>query len=178
MIVIYSSHGMITTIIYNLLIMEGKQILGIEENLFANALKVVGGLYKEKRTGWVRRGVKNPETVGEHIDALIVLAKRVCAIRKELNQQKLERMLQIHDWPEYKTGDIVTFTHDPEKRERMLKDKKYKEEVAMDSICEKLGLEGVQILELWKEYEGGKHPKHKSQSSWINCKRCYKLGSL
>lgn len=124
MIVICSSHVIITAIIYNLLIMEQKQVSGIEENLFANALKVVDGLYKEKRTGWVKRGVKNPETVGEHTDALIVLAKKVCAIKKDLNQTKLERMLQIHDWPEYKTGDIVTYTHDAEQRQRLLTDKR------------------------------------------------------
>jgi putative hydrolase of HD superfamily len=125
------------------------------------AAKVIEGLHAIPRTGWVRRGVENPETVGEHSDALVDLAQKVCETRPELNQEKLERMVRVHDWPEYRTGDIVTVTPDAEERARLLKDKFALETAALESICSEMGPEGAEILALWHEFEAGVTPEAK-----------------
>ncbi|MDD4333145.1 MAG: HD domain-containing protein [Patescibacteria group bacterium] len=136
-----------------------EKIFGIKEEVFDRALKVVDGLFKLSRTGWVRRGVKNPETVGEHSDSLVALADKVCQVRKELDEKKLKRMLQIHDWPENLIGDIVTANADKNIRQKMLQDKYANEITALTIVCSKLGPEGQIILDLWKEFEEGKTPE-------------------
>lgn len=139
--------------------MGENKIFGIEEEYFNNALKSVSGLYEIPRTGWVNRGVENPETVGQHTEALIDMAKRVCEINKDLDQKKLERMLQIHDWAENDTGDIVTAEYEGEERKKKEIAKYEKEIKALEKICSKLGIEGEVILSLWKEFEEGKTPE-------------------
>jgi len=130
--------------------------LPVKEKNFDNASKVVKGLYDIERTGWVKRGVENPETVGDHIDALISLGEEIADKIPELDKNKFLRMLQIHDWPEHIVGDIVTATVGVEKRKEAEDDKIKKELVAMKNICADLGEEGEEILALWLEYEEGK----------------------
>ncbi len=117
------------------------------------ALEVIEGLYKINRTGWIDRGVKNPETVGEHIDELINMAQRLFP-----NIPGLTRMIKIHDWPEYdkKVGDRRTDKYCPRKHRYTKEEKKAAELKAMKKICLKLGPYGDSILELWLEYEEGK----------------------
>lgn len=139
--------------------MEGKMehwSLPVEEKHFDNALEVVRGLYDIKRTGWIKRGVENPETVGEHTDALIAIGEEVCDKVPELDRTKLLRMLQIHDWPEVIVGDMVTATVTADQRQKVEAEKFSKELEAMKKICANLGEEGEKNLALWMEYEEGK----------------------
>ncbi|MBI5622115.1 HD domain-containing protein [Candidatus Falkowbacteria bacterium] len=123
--------------------------LPIAEKQFDNAAAVVAGLYTIPRTGWVQRGVDNPESVGQHTDALVTLARELGPQIAGLDQKKLERMLQIHDWPEALVGDQVAFSS-TEKQQKFLV-----ERAAMQKICAALGDEGAEIMNLWLEYTDG-----------------------
>jgi putative hydrolase of HD superfamily len=68
--------------------------------------KQVGMSKRIKRTGWVREGVEDPESVAEHSFRLVVLSM---ALGKFLNvdTEKLVKMAIIHDLGETSTGDLV-----------------------------------------------------------------------
>jgi len=114
----------------------------------SDALKVINGLYKIPRTGFKNRGVKNGETVGEHTDAVIFMAKEL--FPEIIN---LQRMLKIHDWPEFITGDLRTDSY-ATKEQKVSKKEKYElEKQAMITICDHFGYYGREILTLWLEFE-------------------------
>ena len=114
------------------------------------ALTIISDLYKVKRTGWVDRGVRNPETVGEHTEQLIILANQNFPEMHGLN-----KMLKIHDWPEAKknVGDRRTDSFCPEDHRISKEEKKILEFEAMKDICSNLGHSGKIIINLWLEYE-------------------------
>ncbi len=119
----------------------------------AFVLDIIAQLYQTPRTGWVDRGVKNPETVGEHTDALIALARKYYPFMPELIP-----MLKIHDWAETnkQIGDARTDEHCPPDH-RWTKEKKFEVEFAtMKKICSRLGASGQRILMLWLEFEENK----------------------
>lgn len=109
-------------------------------------------LSRLKRTGWVKRGVENPETVAEHIVSLKQLAKELSVFRGK-DQDDLLLMLETHDWPEALHGDEVIVTHDKVDREAREKIKFENEQRAMNTICEPLGEKGAEILALWLRFE-------------------------
>jgi putative hydrolases of HD superfamily len=125
------------------------KLLGLSGQYWLNAEKVITNLYSIKRTGWVDRGVKNPETVGEHTDDLIAIAKNLFKIHG------LIEMLIVHDWAESNSliGDRRT-DKNCQKEKRWSKKQKYEAELmAMQLICLTLGQQGVPILKLWLEFE-------------------------
>lgn len=69
-------------------------------------LFLIGKSKKIKRSGWVREGVVNPESVAEHSFRLITIAMLLAPIL-HLDQDKLIKMAILHDIAEVKTGDIV-----------------------------------------------------------------------
>jgi putative hydrolase of HD superfamily len=109
-------------------------------------------LSRLERTGWVKRGVKNPETVAEHILSLKQLARELAVFRGK-EQEDLLLMLEIHDWPEALHGDEVIVTHDKADRGAREKIKFENEQRAMKTICEPLGEKGAEILSLWLRFE-------------------------
>lgn len=122
------------------------------------ALSIINELYNVKRTGWVDRGVKNPETVGEHTEQLIILANQNFP---EIHG--LKKMLKIHDWPEAikNVGDRRTDIFCPEDHRITKEEKKILEFRAMKDICSNLGYSGKIIMNLWLEYEEGKTERAK-----------------
>jgi putative hydrolase of HD superfamily len=105
------------------------------------------------RTGWVRRGVKNPETVAEHTLSLKCLAK-VLGDFSEEDRKELTDMLEIHDWPEAIHGDEVILNEGDNDKYELLKRTKFeKEQNALRSICEKIGGAGDTIFNLWIRFE-------------------------
>lgn len=68
--------------------------------------KQVGKSKKIIRTGWVREGVQDPESVAEHCFRLIVLAMTL-GDYFQVNKEKLIEMAIIHDLAETYTGDLV-----------------------------------------------------------------------
>lgn len=60
------------------------------------------------RTGWVRAGVSNPESVADHSFGITVLAMVLAEkFDKAINREKLMRMVLIHDIGELAFGDTV-----------------------------------------------------------------------
>ena len=57
------------------------------------------------RTGWVRSGVNNPESVAAHSWGMAILALRLAP--KELDLLKILTMCIVHDLPEVRVGDLT-----------------------------------------------------------------------
>lgn len=73
---------------------------------FIKFAQLIGKSKKIKRTGWVREGVKNPESVADHSFRLVVLAMVLGPLLK-VDRNKLVKMAIVHDLGETVTGDIV-----------------------------------------------------------------------
>jgi putative hydrolase of HD superfamily len=113
-------------------------------------------LYAIPRTGWVKRGVKNPENVGQHTDSLIKLVDQWGKDLKIQNIEKTKDMLKIHDFPEILEGDPV-IAHLPDEEYLNAKSEKYKKEyLAMKTICQPLGEMGKTAFAYWLEFEENK----------------------
>lgn len=116
------------------------------------APKIWQKLAEISRTGWVKRGILEPETVQEHIISLLKLISTFSHL-DENKKREIREMLEVHDWPEALVGDIVTYSNDPEERKRLLKEKEMLERDAMKKICEAIGEEGGTIFALWERFE-------------------------
>lgn len=128
---------------------EGKKTVLKFEKI---APHVYAALHALERTGWVRRGVENPETVKEHTEALIVLAQSLMEMLTPEETDGLFDMLEVHDWPEAIHGDEVILELEPEKR-TPLKDLKFENEKrALEHMCADLP-NGAEILRLWLRFE-------------------------
>ena len=88
------------------------------------------------RTGWVRSGVHNPESVASHSWGMAILALKLAP--KKLDLAKVLSMCLVHDLPEVRVGDLTP--HDD------ISDKAENEHNAMSNIA-------PQWLELFEEYE-------------------------
>lgn len=95
------------------------------------------------RRGWVRVGVKEPESVAEHSFFLVLLAM-VLGKRFNLNCEKLMKMAILHDLGEIETGDITPYDDEAE-------EKRVQERRATEALL--LLLSDVEFLEVWMEYE-------------------------
>jgi putative hydrolase of HD superfamily len=105
-----------------------------------------------KRTGWVNRGVENPESVKEHTIALLNLAIELFPQLTEEEQNGLLEMLEVHDWPEAIHGDEVILELHPDDR-KALKDVKFENEKrALENICKDIP-NGEEIVQLWLRFE-------------------------
>ena len=91
------------------------------------------------RTGWVRSGVENPESVAAHSWGMAVLALRLAP--KELNLERVLSLCLVHDLPEVRVGDLTP--HDDTSNKAELEHK------AMSEMA-------PQWLSLFEEYEAGK----------------------
>jgi 5'-deoxynucleotidase YfbR-like HD superfamily hydrolase len=94
------------------------------------------------RKGWVRVGVKDPESVAEHSYSLALLAM-VLGKKLGFNSEKLVKMALVHDLGEIETGDITPYDDKAlEKRER--------ERRCAEALL--LMLNDLEFYELWMEY--------------------------
>lgn len=90
------------------------------------------------RTGWVRSGVENPESVAAHSWGMAVLALRLAP--KELNLERVLSLCLVHDLPEVRIGDLTPYDDTSNKAEL--------EHKAMSDMA-------PQWLSLFEEYEAG-----------------------
>lgn len=110
-----------------------------------------------ERTGWVERGVKNPETVKEHTEALLKLGNELLDFLKEEETDGLLDMLEVHDWPEAIHGDeVVLITPDDDKKTEL--EEKFKNEArALEELCKDLP-NRQEIIDLWYRFETSNDP--------------------
>jgi len=121
---------------------------------FSKVQEIIDRLHKIPRTGFVDCGIKNPETVGEHTDAVVALSE------KYFNITGLNWMLKVHDWPESDpgVGDRRTDRNCP-KKSRWSKKKRFQEEfMAMRKIClsMKNTIKAKEFFSLWLEFAQNK----------------------
>lgn len=94
------------------------------------------------RTGWVRSGVNNPESVAAHSWGMAILALRLAP--KELDLMKILTMCIVHDLPEVRVGDLTP--HDDTSQKSQL------EHAAMSEIA-------PEWLGLLMDYDSGASPE-------------------
>ena len=121
------------------------------------APKIYQSLQDLKRTGWVQRGVENPESVKEHTEALIALAQELIPLLSPDETQGLLEMLEVHDWPEALYGDEVILELKPDERKALKEIKFENEKKALTSICQDLS-NGNEIVSLWLRFENSDDP--------------------
>jgi len=89
-------------------------------------IKEIGKIKRVKRSGWVREGINNPESVADHSYRVSVMAM-IFGKKLDVNTDKLIKMALAHDLGEGLTGDVVD--------QRGLKtDTKFKEEKDKEKI--------------------------------------------
>lgn len=123
--------------------------------------KVAPAVYESlqdlKRTGWVDRGVENPESVKEHTEALVTLAEELTPFLSEEEIDGLIDMLEVHDWPEAIHGDEVILELNPDDRKALKEAKFENEKKALAKIC--VGLPGgEEIMAKWLRFENSDDP--------------------
>lgn len=128
----------------------------MENNLGLKFIDLAPDVYdrldKLKRTGWIDRGVTNPESVKDHTVSLRNLASSLEGLSAEEKDGLLD-MLEVHDWPEAIHGDEVILSENEEELTSLKTIKFEKEKIALSSICEHLSEQGKDILDLWLRFE-------------------------
>ncbi|KAF7850903.1 hypothetical protein BT93_L4880 [Corymbia citriodora subsp. variegata] len=109
-----------------------------------------------KRAGWVRRDVKDPESIADHMYRMGLMAL-ISADIPGVDRNKCIKMAIVHDIAEAIVGDI-TPSDGISKAE-----KSRRESEALDHMCRLLGGESQakEINELWMEYEANLSPEAK-----------------
>lgn len=108
-------------------------------DFFLRAIK----LKSTTRKGWVRIGVKEPESVAEH-SYFLALVAMVLGKRFKLNCEKLVKLALLHDLGEIETGDITPYDDKAE-------EKRVQERSFAEALLVLLG--DVEFIELWMEYQ-------------------------
>lgn len=103
-----------------------------------------GQLKKVPRSGWVRVGIKSPESVADHTFRTALLCM-IFSRLEGLDELKMLQMALLHDLPEVITGDLT-----PSEK---AKANKNSEENAMKRLLALLpkGVRG-KYIEVWHEY--------------------------
>lgn len=113
-------------------------------------MTLVGKLKTTKRTGWVYRGVKSPESVSDHMYRMAVMSFLLNSREKgsNINRDHCIKLALVHDMAECIVGDITPF-------DGVSKEEKHKrEKETMEHLSSLVGEEaGKEFLPLWKEYE-------------------------
>lgn len=115
------------------------------------------------RRGWVNRGIKHPETVGEHMRECVKIASEM-ADEFGVDCDHLMALLAVHDLPasDSSVGDIIPVIEGIIPGDGISPaDKLVRERAAMEKICAGLP-EGAAMLELWNEFEEGETPEAKA----------------
>ncbi|RAL37696.1 unnamed protein product [Cuscuta campestris] len=101
-----------------------------------------------KRTGWVYRGVKDPESISDHMYRMGVMAL-ISTDLPGVDRDRCVKMAIVHDIAEAIVGDI-TPTDGVSKSE-----KSRREREAIEEMCKLLGggPRAKEIKDLWLEYE-------------------------
>lgn len=124
-------------------------------------LQVIDLIYKLKdlkRTGWVRAGVPDPESVADHTFGVAILAALLPA-PKIVDKNVAIRMALYHDLAEAITGDIVWESQGVQDLEQKLE----KDRLEQDAINKINNLYQSDFPELATEYLEQKSP----ESKWI-----------
>ncbi|KAF7993991.1 hypothetical protein HCN44_011260 [Aphidius gifuensis] len=109
-------------------------------------MELLGRLKHLKRTGWVLKDIKEPESIAGHMYRMAVLAMLVDN-HDNMDKSKIIQMALVHDLAECIVGDITPQCGVP------VDEKHRREDEAMIEICNLLGDKGPEMLKLFREYE-------------------------
>ena len=110
-------------------------------------MSVVSKLKSLKRTGWVRRGVNNPEHVADHMYMMAMMTFFI-EDKHNLNKERCMKLALVHDMAECVVGDITPFCG-VSKTEKIAQERE-----AMEQITSLAGQKvGQELIGLWEEYE-------------------------
>uniref|UniRef100_A0A0C9R129 5'-deoxynucleotidase HDDC2 n=1 Tax=Amblyomma americanum TaxID=6943 RepID=A0A0C9R129_AMBAM len=117
----------------------------------------IGKLKGIRRTGWVLRGVPDPERISGHMHRMSVMAMMLGNDPDAgVNKDKCIRMALVHDMGECIVGDI-TPTCGVSKEEKFRR-----ESDAMDSLAKLVDkVSAEEFKSLWEEYEAQNSPESK-----------------
>ncbi len=115
------------------------------ENGVIKFMYLASKLKTVERAGWVRKGIKSPESSADHSFGTALLGL-ILADKLGFDSGKVVKMALIHDLAEWKAGDITP--HDG----ISVEEKHILEEKAMTELCKNLD-DGGELFSLWKEYE-------------------------
>lgn len=143
------------------------------ENIIKFLLEA-GKLKRIARTGWVLRGVKNPETIADHTFRMTIMAW-IIGDQNRLNLTKVLKIALIHDLCEVYAGDMTPYDGllptdkklrmaalskvprlSKSLKEKRLREKHKKEKASLEKILASLPEnERTEIMALWLDYENG-----------------------
>ena len=144
------------------------------ENL-VNFFHQVGKLKEIKRTGWVIRGIKNSESIADHIFRTSLMAWILGSEKNGLNIERVMKMALIHDLCEIYSGDITPYDSilpkskkerekilktwprfSLEERKKLAEQKFKKEKKGLEKLIEDLPNKlKKEVMGLWMDYENG-----------------------
>lgn len=111
-------------------------------------MRIVGNLKSLKRTGWVRKGIKDPETVSGHMYRMAIMSFLINENQDNVSKDQCIKLSLIHDLAESLVGDIVPNDG------ISVEEKHAKEKEAMEKIASLVpNTVGNELLDLWNEYE-------------------------
>lgn len=125
-------------------------------------LKLFGkfGILKEvKRTGWVLKGIKEPESIADHNFRVTIMAMILCDMYPKLNKSKVLELSLTHDWGTIALGDIIS-----EHGKEPVGDKSAKhgdERNVTIALVKELDKDGRRYVNLWDEYDQQKTKESK-----------------
>eukprot|EP00747_Dinoflagellata_sp_TGD_P186313 gnl/TRDRNA2_/TRDRNA2_43289_c0_seq1.p1 gnl/TRDRNA2_/TRDRNA2_43289_c0~~gnl/TRDRNA2_/TRDRNA2_43289_c0_seq1.p1 ORF type:complete len:367 (-),score=70.89 gnl/TRDRNA2_/TRDRNA2_43289_c0_seq1:53-1153(-) len=132
-------------------------------------MRVVGKLKEVKRTGWVRSGVQEAESVADHMYRMALVGFLLGAA-ENVDSTKCIKMALVHDLGESLIGDLVTVGEKHRQDKITREEKLRREREAIQEICTIVGgAVGQEIRELWEEFEAGETPEA------LHLKDCDKL---
>ncbi len=108
------------------------------------------------RTGWVMRGVPNPETVYDHTVSLVKLVDELCDDLSLSSDEAddLKHILEIHDWSEAVAGDEFIPNENAELYKIKKVEKAKREREGLAALLEGKPYEHT-VTELFMRYEAG-----------------------
>ncbi|WP_254522755.1 HD domain-containing protein [Natrinema caseinilyticum] len=123
-----------------------------------DALLEVLELKDERRTGWVLRGIENPESVAAHTWGTALL----CLLYADRTEGAVDRdraisMALVHDLAEARTGDFATRADDENQRVTAA-EKAALEREAITALLDPFRDRDRDTLSLWEEYEARRTP--------------------
>lgn len=119
-------------------------------------LSICHRLKTTKRAGWLRKDVKDSESIADHMYRMGLMAL-IAPDFPGVDRDKCVKMAIVHDIAEAIVGDITPTDGIPKE------EKSRREQEALDHMCKVLGggSRAKEIAELWSEYEANSSPEAK-----------------
>ncbi|KAK7084706.1 HD domain-containing protein 2 [Halocaridina rubra] len=115
--------------------------------------KTVGRLKHIKRTGWVNRNVRDPETVSGHMYRMAIISFLLDE-KDNVNRDRVMKISLVHDMAESLVGDLTPDCG------VSVEDKHQREVSAMEHFIKLVGEKaGNEMFNLFMEYEEQKTPE-------------------